>query len=437
MKRENSQRLFEQAKKLIPGGVNSPVRACKSVGTDPVFIDRAEGCLVFDADGNEYIDYIGSWGPMILGHRHPAVVEEIKSALNKGTSFGAPTELEIKLARMVIEAVPSIEMVRMVNSGTEATMSAIRLARGFTRRDMIVKFDGCYHGHSDALLVEAGSGVATLGIPGSPGVPQSFISSTLSLPYNDIDCVKEVMEKHGSKIACIIVEPVAGNMGLVPPAHGFLAALRELTEKYRSLLIFDEVMTGFRVAYGGAQSLYGISPDLTCLGKIIGGGLPVGAYGGKREIMEQIAPHGPVYQAGTLSGNPLAMAAGIATLTQIKKPGFYELLEEMSEKLGQGLQDAALKTGIKISVERVGSMLGMFFTDRKVVDFNSAKTSDLKLFSAYYRYMIEEGIYLAPSQFEALFISSAHGTEHIERTIEAAGKVMQKLRREAKGVNEA
>ena len=429
MKRENSHRLFEQAKKLIPGGVNSPVRACKSVGTDPVFIDRAEGCLVFDADGNEYIDYVGSWGPMILGHRHPAVVEEIKSALNKGTSFGAPTELEIKLAEMVIEAVPSIEMVRMVNSGTEAAMSAIRLARGFTRRDMIIKFDGCYHGHSDALLVEAGSGVATLGIPGSPGVPQSFISSTLSLPYNDTDCVKEVMEKHGSKIACIIVEPVAGNMGLVPPAHGFLAALRELTEKYRSLLIFDEVMTGFRVAYGGAQSLYGISPDLTCLGKIIGGGLPVGAYGGKREIMEQIAPQGPVYQAGTLSGNPLAMAAGIATLTQIKKPGFYDALEEMSEKLGKGLQDAARKAGIKVSVERVGSMLGMFFTDIKVVDFNSAKTSDLMMFSAYYRQMIEEGIYLAPSQFEALFVSSAHGTEHIERTIEAAEKVMQRLRR--------
>jgi glutamate-1-semialdehyde 2,1-aminomutase len=429
MKRENSQRLFEQAKKLIPGGVNSPVRACKSVGTDPVFIDRAEGCLVFDADGNEYIDYVGSWGPMILGHRHPAVVEEIKSALNKGTSFGAPTELEIKLAGMVIEAVPSIEMVRMVNSGTEAAMSAIRLARGFTRRDMIIKFDGCYHGHSDALLVEAGSGVATLGIPGSPGVPQSFISSTLSLPYNDVDCVKEVMEKRGSKIACIIVEPVAGNMGLVPPAHGFLAALKELTEKYRSLLIFDEVMTGFRVAYGGAQSLYGISPDLTCLGKIIGGGLPVGAYGGKREIMEQIAPQGPVYQAGTLSGNPLAMAAGIATLTQIKKPGFYDSLDKMSEKLGKGLKDAARKAGIKVFVERVGSMLGMFFTDRKVVDFNSAKTSDLTMFSAYYRNMIEEGIYLAPSQFEALFVSSAHGTEHIERTIEAAEKVMQGLRR--------
>ncbi len=429
MKREKSDRFFEQAKKLIPGGVNSPVRACKSVGADPVFIDLAEGCLVFDADGNGYIDYVGSWGPMILGHRHPAVVEEIKSALNKGTSFGAPTELEIKLAGMIVEAVPSIEMVRMVNSGTEATMSAIRLARGFTRRDMIIKFDGCYHGHSDSLLVEAGSGVATLGIPGSPGVPESFVAGTISLPYNDIKSVEKTMKKHGPKIACIIVEPVAGNMGLVPPADGFLAALRELTEKYRSLLIFDEVMTGFRVAYGGAQSLYGISPDLTCLGKIIGGGLPVGAYGGKREIMEMIAPRGPVYQAGTLSGNPLAMAAGIATLTQIKKPGFYDKLEAMSEKLGNGLQDAARKAGIKVAVERTGSMLGMFFTGRKVVDFKSAKTSDLKMFSAYYRQMLEEGIYLAPSQFEALFVSSAHGTEHIERTIEAAEKVMHGLRR--------
>jgi glutamate-1-semialdehyde 2,1-aminomutase len=429
MKLEKSHRFFEQAKKLIPGGVNSPVRACKSVGADPVFIDLAEGCLVFDADGNGYIDYVGSWGPMILGHRHPAVVKEIKSALNKGTSFGAPTELEIKLAGMIVEAVPSIEMVRMVNSGTEATMSAIRLARGFTRRDMIIKFDGCYHGHSDSLLVEAGSGVATLGIPGSPGVPESFVAGTLSLPYNDIKSVEKTMKKHGPKIACIIVEPVAGNMGLVPPADGFLAALRELTEKYQSLLIFDEVMTGFRVAYGGAQSLFGISPDLTCLGKIIGGGLPVGAYGGKREIMEMIAPRGPVYQAGTLSGNPLAMAAGIATLTQIKKPGFYDKLEAMSEKLGNGFQDAARKAGIKVAVERTGSMLGMFFTGRKVVDFKSAKTSDLKMFSAYYRQMLEEGIYLAPSQFEALFVSSAHGTEHIERTIEAAEKVMHWLKR--------
>ena len=431
MKRENSHRLYEQAKKLIPGGVNSPVRACKSVGSEPVFIDRAEGCMVYDADGNGYIDYIGSWGPMILGHRHPAVVEAVNSALKKGTSFGAPTEPEIRLAEMIIEAVPSVEMVRMVNSGTEAAMSAIRLARGFTGRDMIIKFDGCYHGHSDSLLVEAGSGMATLGIPGSPGVPESFVAGTLSLPYNDINSVKEAMEKHGSKVACIIVEPVAGNMGLVPPADGFLETLRELTEKYGSILIFDEVMTGFRVAYGGAQSLYKITPDLTCLGKIIGGGLPVGAYGGKRKIMEQIAPQGPVYQAGTLSGNPLAMAAGIATLTELKKPGFYNLLNERSEKLSSGLAEAARKAGIKVSAGRAGSMLGMFFTEKRVIDYKSAKTSDLMMFSAFYRDMLNEGIYLAPSQFEAFFVSSAHGDEHIMRTIEAAGKVMQRLRREA------
>ena len=429
MKRKNSHRLFLQAKKLIPGGVNSPVRACKSVGSEPVFIDRAEGCMVYDADGNGYIDYIGSWGPMILGHRHPAVVKAVNSALKKGTSFGAPTKPEIRLAEMIIEAVPSVEMVRMVNSGTEATMSAIRLARGFTGRDMIIKFDGCYHGHSDSLLVEAGSGVATLGIPGSPGVPESFVAGTLSLPYNDIKSVKGAMKKHGSKVACIIVEPVAGNMGLVPPAGGFLETLRELTEKSGSLLIFDEIMTGFRVAYGGAQSLYEITPDLTCLGKIIGGGLPVGAYGGKREIMEQIAPQGPVYQAGTLSGNPLAMAAGIATLTQIKKPGFYDRLNKRSEKLLTGLTEAARKTGIGVSSARVGSMLGIFFTDKKVTDYKSAKTSDLKIFSAFYRGMLNEGIYLAPSQFEALFVSSAHTEKHIERTIEAAGKVMKKLRK--------
>jgi len=429
MKRENSHRLFELAKKLIPGGVNSPVRACKSVGSEPVFIDRADGCMIYDADGNGYIDYIGSWGPMILGHRHPAVVEAVISALKKGTSFGAPTEPEIRLAEMIIEAVPSVEMVRMVNSGTEAAMSAIRLSRGFTGRDMIIKFDGCYHGHSDSLLVEAGSGVATLGIPGSPGVPESFVAGTLSLPYNDIRSVEKAMKKHGRKIACIIVEPVAGNMGLVPPADGFLEALREVTEKSGSLLIFDEVMTGFRVAYGGAQALYKIMPDLTCLGKIIGGGLPVGAYGGKREIMEQIAPQGPVYQAGTLSGNPLAMAAGIATLTQIKKPGFYDLLDKRSEKLLNGLTEAARKSCIAISAARVGSMLGNFFTGASVTDYKSAKTSDLKMFSSFYRGMLKEVIYLAPSQFEALFVSSVHTEKHIERTIDAAGKVMRKLRR--------
>ncbi|RPH48979.1 MAG: glutamate-1-semialdehyde-2,1-aminomutase [Desulfobacteraceae bacterium] len=429
MKRKNSNRLFLQARKLIPGGVNSPVRACKSVGSEPLFIDRAEGCMVYDADGNGYIDYIGSWGPMILGHRHPAVVKAVNAALKKGTSFGAPTEPEIRLAEIIVEALPSVEMVRMVNSGTEAAMSAIRLARGFTGRDMIIKFDGCYHGHSDSLLVEAGSGVATLGIPGSPGVPESFVAGTLSLPYNDIKSVKEAMKKHGRKVACIIVEPVAGNMGLVPPADGFLEALREVTEKSGSLLIFDEVMTGFRVAYGGAQSLYKIMPDLTCLGKIIGGGLPVGAYGGKREIMEQIAPCGPIYQAGTLSGNPLAMAAGIATLTRIKKPGFYDLLNERSEQLLTGLTEAARKSGMEVSAARVGSMLGLFFTGCRVTDYNSAKTSDLNLFSAFYRNMLKEGIYLAPSQFEALFVSSAHTEKHIEKTIEAADKVMRKLRR--------
>ncbi|MBU2521786.1 MAG: glutamate-1-semialdehyde 2,1-aminomutase [Proteobacteria bacterium] len=430
MNRENSNKLFNRAINVIPGGVNSPVRACKSVGTEPVFIDYAQGCMIYDADGNGFIDYIGSWGPMILGHRDSAVIKAIASVLNRGTSFGAPTDLEIVLAEMVIEAVPSIEMVRMVNSGTEATMSAIRLARGVTGRDTIIKFDGCYHGHADTLLVAAGSGVATLGIPGSPGVPESFVAHTLSLPYNDIDSVRKLMDDQGDKIACIIVEPVAGNMGLVRPVDGFLETLREVTEKNGTILIFDEVMTGFRVAYGGAQSLYGISPDITCLGKIIGGGLPVGAYGGKREIMEHIAPQGPVYQAGTLSGNPVAMAAGIATLKQLKKPGFYELLDKKADALATGLAKAAADAGINVTVDRAGSMLGMFFTDIKVKDFDDAKTSDLAMFSAYYKGMLEKGIYLAPSQFEALFISIAHETEHIDKTIAAAEEVLKKLKAE-------
>ena len=425
---EKSRILYDRALNVIPGGVNSPVRACKSVGTKPVFINRAEGCMIFDEDGNGYIDYIGSWGPMILGHRHPAVVEALSSVLKKGTSFGAPTELEIKLAEMLINAVPSMDMVRMVNSGTEATMSAIRLARGFTKRDTIIKFDGCYHGHADALLVEAGSGVATLSIPGSPGVPKSFVAHTLSLPYNDIDGVSEVMKTQGEKIACIIVEPVAGNMGLVTPVNGFLQKLRELTEKSGSLLIFDEVMTGFRVSYGGAQAIYGISPDLTCLGKIIGGGLPVGAYGGRRDIMEHIAPQGPVYQAGTLSGNPLAMAAGIATLTQLNTPDFYEALDEKTERLAAGLKRASDKAGVKVKLTRAGSMLGLFFTDIDVMNFEDAKTSDLKMFSDYYKGMLREGIYLAPSQFEALFVSAAHDTAHIDKTIQAAEKVMGGLK---------
>jgi len=427
MNRETSASLYERALGRIPGGVNSPVRACKSVGSTPVFIDRADGCLVFDADGNRYIDYVGSWGPMILGHRHPAVIDAIEAVLHRGTSFGAPTDLEIQLADLVVEAVPSVELVRMVNSGTEATMSAIRLARGATGRDTVVKFDGCYHGHADSLLVEAGSGVATLSIPGSPGVPRSFVTHTISLPYNDSDRFRAVMEKDGEKIACVVVEPVAGNMGVVAPVPGFLKLLRELTEKSGSILIFDEVMTGFRVAYGGAQERYGISPDLTTLGKIIGGGLPVGAYGGRRDIMEQIAPQGAVYQAGTLSGNPVAMTAGIATLNELKQPGFYETLDETTERLTAGLKRAAEQSSIPVTADRVGSMAGLFFTDRPVNNFEDAKTCDLDRFSAYYREMLDRGVYLAPSQFEAAFVSSAHSTEHIDTTIAAAESVFRQI----------
>jgi len=424
---EKSLNLFQKAQGVIPGGVNSPVRACKSVGADPVFIQRADGSMVCDADGNRYIDYVGSWGPMILGHRHPQVIEAIQSVLSRGTSFGAPTDLEIELAELVVESVPTVELVRMVNSGTEATMSAIRLARGATGRDTIIKFDGCYHGHADSLLVEAGSGVATLSIPGSPGVPDSFVSHTLSLPFNDSDGFKSVMERDGEKIACVIVEPVAGNMGLVAPVEGFLETLREQTTRNGSLLIFDEVITGFRVALGGAQSRYGISPDLTTLGKIIGGGLPVGAYGGRREIMEKIAPQGSVYQAGTLSGNPVAMAAGIATLKELKKPGFYEALEEKSARLADGLKGAAQKSGIPVSMDRVGSVMGLFFTDIDVKNIDDAKTSNLERFAAYWQKMLQKGIYLAPSQFEAMFVSAAHSNDTIDETIEAAEAVFQEL----------
>ena len=422
-----SQQLYEQARKLIPGGVNSPVRACKSVGADPLFIERADGCRIFDADGNSFIDYIGSWGPMILGHRHPAVVEAVTAVLERGTSFGAPIDLEIELAKLVIDAVPSVDIVRMVNSGTEATMSAVRLARGATGRDLVIKFDGCYHGHADTLLVAAGSGVATLGIPGSPGVPEAVAKHTLSLPFNDIECIQKVMDEQGDQIACIIVEPVAGNMGMVPPADGFLQSLRQLTEKHGALLIFDEVMTGFRVALGGAQSLYGISPDLTCFGKIIGGGLPVGAYGGSLEVMENIAPQGSVYQAGTLSGNPIAMAAGIATLQQVMQGAFYENLEKTTRKLADGLDAAAQNAGISAKVDHVGSMLGMFFTDQEVNNFDDAKQCDLELFSAFYNGMRENGIYIAPSQFEALFVSAAHSEADINETIQAAETVLKDL----------
>ena len=428
MNLSTSLELFDRAVNLIPGGVNSPVRACKSVGAEPIFIDRAEGCLIFDADGNRYIDYIGSWGPLILGHRHPAVMQAIVSVLERGTSFGAPTDLEVQLAEKVIAAVPSVEMVRMVNSGTEATMSAVRLARGATQRDIVIKFDGCYHGHADTLLVAAGSGVATLGIPGSPGVPESIARHTLSLPYNDIECLKEVMEKQGDSVACIIVEPIAGNMGLVTPEKDFLQTLRELTDRFGAVLIFDEVMTGFRVAYGGAQALFGVQPDLTCFGKIIGGGLPVGAYGGKLDLMSKVAPQGSVYQAGTLSGNPVAMAAGIATLEQLQKDDFYRALDEKADRLLSGLEQAAKKAAIPAQAKRVGSMLGFFFNEKEVKNFDDAKTCDLDRFSAFYNGLRQKGIYIAPSQFEVLFISIAHDTENIDLTIQAAQEVLGQLK---------
>lgn len=424
---QKSANLFERAQSMIPGGVNSPVRACRSVGTDPVFIEKAAGSILFDADGNKYIDYIGSWGPMILGHSHPSVINALELVLKRGTSFGAPVDLEVELAELIIDAVPAMEKVRMVNSGTEATMSAIRVARGVTGRDTIIKFDGCYHGHADSFLVAAGSGVATLGIAGSPGVPESVIAHTMSLPYNDIETFIAVMEKSGDSIAAVIVEPVAGNMGLVPSVKGFLETLRKETLKHGSLLILDEVMSGFRVANGGAQSLYNIDPDMSCFGKIVGGGLPVGAYGGKERIMSQVAPEGPIYQAGTLSGNPLAMAAGIATLKEIRKPGFYDALERSSSRLANGLEQAAANSGVKAVVNRVGSMLGLFLTDQPVKNFNDAKTSNLDKFAAYYRKMFERGIYLAPSQFESLFVSAAHSDQDIDDTIIAAKEVLSEL----------
>ncbi|MBW2258987.1 MAG: glutamate-1-semialdehyde 2,1-aminomutase [Deltaproteobacteria bacterium] len=427
MKHDRSKKLFAEARNVIPGGVNSPVRACLSVEAEPVFIQRAEGSRLFDADGNAYIDYVGSWGPMILGHRHPDVVAAIRSVLERGTSFGAPTDLETELAKMVIEAVPSVEMVRMVNSGTEATMSAIRLARGVTDRELLIKFDGCYHGHADTLLVAAGSGVATLDIPGSPGVPEAFVKNTVSLPYNDVDRVKALVSEKSDSIAAIIVEPVAGNMGLVPSEPGFLEALRALTEEYGIILIFDEVMTGFRVAYGGAQTLYNVMPDLTCMGKIIGGGLPVGAYGGRQEIMKNMAPEGPVYQAGTLSGNPVAMAAGIATLQALQQPRFYETLEASSAMLESGLEEAIGMAGVPAVTNRVGSMMGLFFAEQRVTSFAEAQTSDLGMFTKYYKGMLEQGVYLAPSQYEALFVSSAHNEGDIQATILAAKQILDSL----------
>ncbi|MBE3588238.1 MAG: glutamate-1-semialdehyde 2,1-aminomutase [Thermoanaerobacteraceae bacterium] len=417
-----SKELFTEACRYMPGGVNSPVRAFKAVGGQPVFINRGNGATLYDVDGNQYIDYVLSWGPLILGHRHPAVMAALQECLEIGTSFGAPTELETELARTIVEAVPSVEMVRLVNSGTEATMSALRLARGYTGRNKIVKFEGCYHGHADFLLIKAGSGALTLGVPSSPGVPPATAATTITAPYNDLDTLEQIFAREGEDIAAVIVEPVAGNMGVVPPRKGFLAGLREITRRHGALLIFDEVMTGFRVAYGGAQELYNIDPDLTCLGKIIGGGLPVGAYGGKGVIMERVAPAGPVYQAGTLSGNPLAVSAGLATLQVLKQPGTYAELERKSALLEQGLREAAREAGVPVTFNRVGSMLCAFFTDRPVEDYASACTADTTRFAAFFRSMLEQGIYLAPSQFEAAFLSLAHTDEHIARTVEAARK---------------
>ncbi|HET7910379.1 MAG TPA: glutamate-1-semialdehyde 2,1-aminomutase [Nitrospira sp.] len=427
MKISRSIKLFEEAQRLIPGGVNSPVRAFRSVGGQPRFIHRAKGAKLYDLDGNAYIDYVLSWGPMILGHAPPPVIGAIKKAAGQGTSFGAPTELEILLAREIRSAVPSMEKIRLVSSGTEAAMSAIRLARGFTKRDGILKFEGCYHGHSDYLLAKAGSGMTTLGIPDSLGVPADFAKHTFTAPYNDIRTVQRIMRERGKDIACIIVEPIAGNMGVVPPAHDFLPALRQLTVEHESLLIFDEVISGFRVHYGGAQALYGITPDLTVLGKIIGGGLPVGAYGGRKEIMELIAPAGPVYQAGTLSGNPLAVTAGLATLKQLRAKNVYKKLDERAAALAEGIGEEAKRAGIPMIQHRIGSMLTSFFTGDPVVDWSSAKRSDTKRYAQFFHRMLEQGIYLAPSQFEAAFLSTVHSPADIERTIKAARTAFKNL----------
>ncbi len=414
MNQSKSTALFERARQSIPGGVNSPVRAYRGVGGTPPFIARGEGSRIYDVDGNEYIDYVGSWGPLLLGHRHPEVIQALREVLEVGTSFGAPTEREVEFAELIREAMPSMEMVRLVNSGTEATMSAIRLARGFTGRNLTVKFEGCYHGHVDSLLVKAGSGVATLGIPDTAGVPPAFANTTITLPFNSTGGVERTFAKRGDEIAAVIVEPIGGNMGCVPPAPGFLSCLREQTRQHGAVLIFDEVMTGFRVALGGAQALYGIKPDLTAIGKVIGGGLPIAGYGGKTEIMSQVAPSGPVYQAGTLSGNPLAVAAGLAVLRRlIKHPEIYDQLEERAAQL-----TAEPLPGT--TVNRVGSMFTFFFTSETVTNYEAAKRCDTERFARFHQAMIEEGIYLAPSQFEAGFVSTAHSTEDIARTVEAA-----------------
>ncbi len=420
MKLSKSYRFYKKASHIIPGGVNSPVRAFKAVGGNPLFIDKARGSRIYDVDGNAYIDYVLSWGPLILGHAHPKVIRALKKALERGTSYGAPTSLEIELAELVLKAYPSMDKVRMVNSGTEATMSAIRVARGFTGRDKVIKFEGCYHGHADGLLVKAGSGATTFGVPDSPGVPESYARNTITLPLNDISALKTVIKNEWRSIACVIIEPVVGNIGCVLPKPGFLESLRKLTKDNNIVLIFDEVMTGFRVAYGGAQAYFGIKPDMTCLGKVIGGGLPVGAYGGKKEFMSMVSPDGPVYQAGTLSGNPIAMTAGIETLKIISKKNVYRDLEKTAMLLEQGLRDAALKAGIKTKFYRAGTMFCTYFTDTEVFDYKTAKTSDTSRFSQYFSCMLKRGINLAPSQFEAGFLSTAHTEKDIEKTVKAA-----------------
>ncbi|MCD2217988.1 glutamate-1-semialdehyde 2,1-aminomutase [Listeria monocytogenes] len=422
-----SEKAFKEAKKVLPGGVNSPVRAFNSVDASPVFMDHGKGAYITDVDGNEYIDYVLSWGPLILGHADPAVVNAITKAALKGTSFGTPTEIETELAKLVIERVPSIEIVRMVSSGTEATMSAIRLARGYTKREKILKFEGSYHGHGDSLLIKAGSGVATLGLPDSPGVTKGLAADTITVPYNDIEGAKLAFEKYGEEIAAVIVEPVAGNMGVVPPIEGFLEGLREFTTKFGSLLIFDEVMTGFRVDYYSAQGYYVVTPDLTCLGKVIGGGLPVGAYGGKKEIMEQIAPAGSIYQAGTLSGNPLAMNAGFETVRQLT-PQHYDVFRTLIKRMEEGLTEISARRQVPLSINKAGSMFGFFFTDKKVINFDTAKTSNLEFFRNYYREMLGQGIFLPPSQFEGVFISTMHTENEIDKTLEAFDTTCKILR---------
>ncbi|MGF6711560.1 glutamate-1-semialdehyde 2,1-aminomutase [Luteibacter sp. W1I16] len=419
--------LFDRARQLLPGGVNSPVRAFKSVGGEPFFTARADGAYLWDVEGKRYIDYVGSWGPMIAGHNHPAVREAVQRAVLDGLSFGTPCAAEVTMAETIVSLVPSVDMVRMVNSGTEATMSAIRLARGATGRNKIVKFEGCYHGHGDSFLVKAGSGALTFGVPTSPGVPKAAADLTLTLPYNDIDAARSLFAEHGDDIAGLIIEPVAGNMNCIPPKEGYLPALRELCTQHGVLLIFDEVMTGFRVALGGAQAHYGVTPDLTCFGKIIGGGMPVGAYGGRRDLMQQVAPSGPIYQAGTLSGNPVAMAAGLAMLQVIQAPGFHDDLAARTERLTDGILDAARKAGIPFSVNRVGAMFGLFFTNETVESYAQATAADVAAFNRFFHGMLERGVYLAPSAFEAGFMSSAHGDAEIDATIEAAAATFAAL----------